>query len=63
MASRVGLEAEPVEVLEDGRLVLGTAADAIVVLDAQQHAPARRPRHAPHADGVHDVAEVQVPCR
>jgi hypothetical protein len=34
-----------------------------VVLDAQQHAPVERARQAPDVDGVHDVPEVQVPCR
>ena len=44
------------------RFVLGPAADAIVILDAQEHLRADGSRHAPDVDGVHDVAEVQVPC-
>jgi hypothetical protein len=34
-----------------------------VILDAEEHAAAERPRHTPDIDRIHDVAEVQVPCR
>ena len=63
MATRIRHEAEPVEVVEECPLVFRPAADPIVILDPQPDAAAERPCHAPDVDGVHDVAEVQVPCR
>ena len=44
-------------------LVLRPAADAIVILDAQQDASTERARHAPHVDRVDDVPEVKVAGR
>ena len=40
-------EPEPLEVLEERRVVLGPAALPVVVLDPQQHPAARRPRRCP----------------
>ncbi len=59
----VRVESEPVEVVEQRRLECRPAADAIVILDAQQHAPVQRAGDPPDVNRVHDVPEVQVPCR
>ena len=56
----VGLESEPCEIVEKSRLVLGAAADAIVILDAQEHPAIERTRNAPDVDRVDDVPEVEV---
>ena len=61
--SVVGGKAEPVQILDDGPLVLRPAALPIVVLDAQQHAAACPAGDAPHVDGVDDVPEVEEPGR
>ena len=58
----VWYEAQPVEVLEEGEFEGRPTAPAVVVLDAEEHMPAQRARDAPDIDGVHDVAQVQVPC-
>ena len=55
----VGLEAEPVEVVEDRGLELGPRPIAVVVFDAQQDLTSSRPGLTPHVNGVHDVAEVE----
>jgi hypothetical protein len=34
-----------------------------VILDTEEHAPAERTGEPPDVDGVHDVSQVQVPCR
>ena len=47
MQAVVGHEPQPGEIREDGVFEDVAAADAIVVLDAQQHAPAGGSRHAP----------------
>ena len=60
MQAVVGHEPQPGEIREDGVFEDVAAADAIVVLDAQQHAPAGGSRHAPHVNRVHDVTEVKV---
>ena len=61
----VGLyrKTEPDEVLEHRALELAAAAHAVVVLDAEQDRAAERTRQAPDVDGVHEMPEVQVPCR
>ncbi len=62
VAALVRDEAEPVEIVEQRCLEMRPAADAVVILDAQQHASTPRASHTPDIDGVHDVTEVQVPC-
>ena len=59
----VGAEAEPLEVLEQGGVELLPAPHAVVVLDPQQDVGPGRGRHAPHEDGVRDVAEMEVAGR
>ena len=56
-------EPKPVQILEQSPLEGRPAPDAIVVLDAQDHAPAEGARESPDVDRVHDVSQVQVPCR
>jgi leucyl/phenylalanyl-tRNA--protein transferase len=56
-------EAEPFEVFDDRGGELGPAPRAIVVFEAEQDAPVERLGEAPHVDRVHDVTEVQIPCR
>jgi hypothetical protein len=34
-----------------------------VILDAEEYAATKRTCDAPDVDGVHDVSQVQVPCR
>ncbi len=60
MAALVGDESEPVEILEDRGLVFRPAANAIMILEPEQHAAAERARHAPRVDGVDDVTEVKI---
>src|SRR5690348_2723078 len=60
METRIGRESQPVEILEDGRLEFRSAADAVVILDAQADASARTTREAPHKDRVDHMTEVQV---
>ncbi len=62
-AALVGNEAEPVEIFEQGALEPGSASNAIVVFDSEEHLSAQGPGDTPDVDRVHDVAEVQVPCR
>jgi len=50
---------QPLEILEQGLLVLAPAALAVVILDAQQHGASGRLSHAPDVDGVYDVAEME----
>lgn len=59
----VGLESEPGEILQEGRFVFRTAADAIVILDAQQHAAIERPSDAPDVDRIDDMPEMEVARR
>ena len=59
--SSIRLESEPVEILENRGLVLRAAADAIVVLDAKQHASTERTSDTPDVDRVHDMPEVEEP--
>ena len=56
----IGHESEPVEILEDGRLILRPAANAIMILEPEEHASAERARDAPRVDGVDDVAQVKI---
>ena len=55
----VGAETQPIQVVENGRLVRGATARAVVILDAQQYAAAQLPRDPPHVRGIQDVAQVQ----
>jgi len=59
--SSIGLESEPVEILENRGFVLRAAADAIVVLDAKQHASTERTSDTPDVDRVDDMPEVEEP--
>jgi hypothetical protein len=63
VASGIRHEAQPVEVVEQRTFVFRPAANAVVILDAQADLPAKRPGHPPHVDRVHDMTQVQVPCR
>jgi hypothetical protein len=63
METLIGLEAKPIEIRENARFVLRPAANAVVILHAQQHAAAGRPRKTPHVDGVDDMAKVKVTGR
>ena len=53
-------EAEPVEILENRRLVVGMRALAVVILNAQQDTAVAIVCRRPHLEGVDDVAEVQI---
>jgi hypothetical protein len=55
-AALIGLESQPVEILEEGVLVLRPAADAIMIFKSQKHASAECPRHTPRVNGIDDVA-------
>jgi hypothetical protein len=59
----IGYEAEPVEIFENCLLEARTTANTVVILDAEEHASAKCTCDAPDVDGVHDVSQVQVPCR
>ena len=59
----IGLESQPGEILENARFEFGPAADAIVILHAQQHTAVHRARQTPHVDGIDDVTEVKVTRR
>src|SRR5262245_28487423 len=63
MQTFIGLEAKPGEILDNARFVFGPAADAIMILHAQQHTTASRACQAPNVDGVDDVTEVKVAGR
>src|SRR6185295_20144061 len=60
--SGIGLEPEPRQIFQAGVRILSAAPDAIVILEAQQHAALRRACEPPDEYGVRDVTEVQVPC-
>src|SRR5262249_9199422 len=60
---RLPYEAEPGEILEDRRLEFGAAARAVDILDAQQQAATRRPRHLEIGEGGQRVAEMQKAVR
>ena len=53
-------ETKPGEVLEDRAFERRTAADPVVILDAQEHTSATRPCQTPDVDRVDDVTEVQI---
>lgn len=55
----VGDEAKPVEIFQQRRLVLRPTPRSVVVLDAQDHPPAERPRHCPDPNRVGHVAEME----
>jgi len=63
LEAEVGLEAEPGQIFEQGELVLRSAADAIVILDAKQDATTKRARNTPHVDRVDDMPEVKIASR
>ena len=56
-------ETEGLEVSEEGRLVLGPAPLPIVILDPQDHLPARCPRNLPDHERVRDVPEMEISRR
>ena len=56
-----GLEAQPLQVLQDGSLVLGPAALAVVVLNAKQHLAAKQAGDPPDIQHVGGMAKMQVP--
>src|SRR5262245_32675286 len=53
-------DAEPSEVLVDCGFIFGAAARAIDILDAQQEAPAHRPRHVEIDQRRQRMPEMQV---
>jgi hypothetical protein len=57
------LKAEPGQVLVDRRLVLGSAARSVDILDAQQQPAARSPRHVGIQQRRQRMAEMQVAVR
>jgi hypothetical protein len=61
VASRVGNEPEPVEIVEECAFVLGTAADPVVIFEPEQDTCACPPRMTPDIDRVDDVAEMKKP--
>src|SRR5690606_29036415 len=56
----VGDEAQPCQIFAERAFVLGTASLAVVILDAQHHAPTQLPRDTPDVDGVEYVPEMQI---
>jgi hypothetical protein len=56
-------EAEPVEILEERSFQDRSTANAVVVFDSEQDSATKRARHAPDVEGIHDMSQVQVPCR
>jgi hypothetical protein len=59
LGRRVGGEAEPLEVLEQGSFELGSGANPIVILDAEQDSTAEGTGDPPDMEGVEDMAEMQ----
>jgi len=59
-AAFVGLESQPVEILEQRGDELGAGSDSIVILHAQHNTPAEGASHAPCVKRVDDVSEVEV---
>src|SRR5205807_10658065 len=59
----VPVEAEPREVLNDRRGVLGAAAGMIDVFEPQQKPPARLSRRPPAFERRADMPQMQVTCR
>ena len=58
----VGLESEPVEIVEDGVFVCAPAANVVMIFEPEDHAAAERAGDAPCVDGIHDVPEVKIAC-
>ena len=56
----VGFKTQPIEIVEDARLVAGPAADAIVIFHAQQHAAAVFACNPPDVDGIGHVSKMEV---
>ncbi len=56
-------EPEPGEVLEKGRIVFGTAARPVVVLDPQEDRRIGSRCHPPDIDGIRDVTEMEIAGR
>src|SRR5262245_19395518 len=50
----VGLEPEPLQILQARVRIVGAASDAIVILEAQQHPAVRRMGESPDEYGVRD---------
>jgi hypothetical protein len=57
------LEPEPIEIVEERRLVLRPTAHAVVILKAQQHVPAISLRDSPHVHRVHQMSQVEQSSR
>ena len=51
---------QPRQIVKDGGLEFRTAADSIMIFNAQQHAVTVLTRQSPHVDGVDDMPQVQV---
>jgi hypothetical protein len=53
-------ETKPRQILEDRVFKRRTAADPVVILDAQEHTPATHAGQTPDVDCVDHVTEVQI---
>jgi len=60
IAAFIGHESEPVEVLDDRRLILGPAANAIMIFNPEQDTSAERTRDTPRVNGVDDMPDVKI---
>jgi hypothetical protein len=63
IASLIGVESKPVEVVEDCPFIFRPAANAIMILDPEEHASAERSRHTPRVYGIDDMPQVKIPSR
>ena len=59
----VGREPQPLQILEECALELGSASLTVVIFDAEEDLSAERPCQPPHEDRVDDMADVQEPGR
>jgi hypothetical protein len=57
---RIRNETEPRQIIEDRLFVLRPAATAVVVFDAEQHAPAQHTRAPPDVDRVDDMSKMEI---
>ena len=60
MTAFIRHKSQPVEILEDCRLILRPAANAIMILEPEKHTSAERTRHAPRVNGIDDMPQVKI---
>jgi len=60
MAAFIRHKSQPVEILEDCRLILRSAANAIMILEPEKHTSAERTRDAPRVNGIDDMPQVKI---